>query len=268
MSLGSNTNCTSSALWNEALTATGSGKAPKKIRKSDQIKNPMFLDGAELVSDEYWRDLLIKAAKGKFPRGFSYNDGFLLHRASGITIQIPENPASLVETTVLFLRQKGNIFSPNDLAILESAAQQYLIDGEDVNVAWARIFKAKNSRTKYIRDYIERTYGHLDIRIRDELFTQINTYLELGLCKKEDIVFVQGQIQHIEGLTATAEGVRPTRNMVPKRTKSKALVVDDRKASEYQHYENWVAHLTKLLKYIYSVKSSTITIPSLSGTDS
>ena len=220
MSLGSNTVYTTDSLWAEALTRGSGSKTvnPKnnKIRKSDQIKYQTFLTGSEYVTDEYWKDLLVKAAKGKFPRGFAYNDGYLLHRGSGVSIQIPEDPVGLVQAVVFFMRQKGNIFSPNDLATLESAAQQHLIDGEPEDVVWARIFKAKNTRARYIRDYSERVYSGLPLKIIDEYYTQINTYLELGTLKKDDIIFAQGQIQNIDGLIATPAGIRPTRDLTVK----------------------------------------------------
>jgi len=265
MSLGSNTTFTSVGLWTEALTLpTKIGKVGK-IKKSDQIKYPPFMLGAELVSDEYWKEILVKAAKGKFPRGFSYQPGYLQHRASGMTIQVPDDPSSLVEAVVYFLRQKGNIYSPNDLAILESAAQQHLIDGEDAEIAWSKIYKGKNSRAKYIRDYVERAYGSLDLKIRDELFTQINTYLELDLIKKNDIEFSQGQIQMIHGLTATPGGVFPTRPMTLK-TKSRSKVTEEKKPEEQRHYENWLGWMEKYSKYVYDVKTKTMTAPSFTGT--
>ncbi len=265
MSLGSNTNYTSSAIWNEALSVPGPKIGKVKPKKSDLIRYPAFLAGAQLVSDEYWRDLLIKGAKGKFPRGFAFIDGCLLHRVSGIRVQLPEDPPSLVETVVLFLRQKGSIYSPNDLQILESAAHQILIDGEEPEVAWARIFKGKNSRAKYIRDYVDRVYAGLTLKIRDELFTQINTHLELGLLKKEDILFTDGRVELINGLSANTEGVFPTRPMNLKIKISKSTPVEEKKPSEYQHYENWVIYMQKYLKYILDSQSATISATNLSG---
>lgn len=263
MSLGSNTTSTSVGLWKEALNdSVRTSKKVEKIKKSDQIKHPIFIAGSQLITDEFWKDILVKAGKGKFPRGFSYQGTHLQHRTSGVTIQVPEDPESLVATVVYFFRQKGNIYSPNDLALLESAAQQYLIDGEDSELAWNRIYKAKNSRAKYIRDYIDRTYIQLSRQIRDELFTQINTYLELDLIKKEDIVFLEGQIQSITGLTATSEGVIPTREMVYKSKPPKA-VHKEKKPEEYRHYEGWVSWMEKYKKYVFDLKTKTMTVPSL-----
>lgn len=263
MSVGSNINTTSSSLWNEALNLSSSGKV--KIKKSDMIKHPIFSQASEYITeDPYWKEIFIKAGKGKFPRGFSYSNGVLHHRNSGMGIQLPEDLYSFVQAVILFMRQKGNIYSEIDLKNLELIAQQYTNTNEDDANVWSKIYSLRKIRAVYIHDYVNRKYSHLSRKIRDELFTQINIHINLKSLHKEDFQFVNGQIEDVDGITATPEGIVVTRNLKYKSTPNK--YIESKK--ELTYYQQWCEYYHDYLAYTSNVKSNTLTLVSLSGSDS
>lgn len=257
MSVGSNFSYISDDLWNNALAKPTSKGKPKK---SDIIKHPLFLTASELIGDDYWKMLFDKMAKGKFPKGFAYQDGYLLHRASGINTQLPDNVSSLIEVVVLFLRQKGRIYSPNDLTILETIANQSQQE-QDGKSNWEKIYKSKEARAVYIRDYVQRQ--DLPSSVKDEYFTQVNVLLDLGVLNKNNILFESGAIQAISGVSIIENKVVSdflVGGLSNKIKMAKSSVISDKKVS---YHEDWMSKLRDMVGRVSNNNhSSTVVLTS------
>jgi len=233
-----------------------------KIRKSDIIKYPIFASASEVLTDEYWKDVLMKAAKGKFPRGFSFQNGFLIQRASGFRIQLPDDLNGLIQSFILFLQEWGNIYSPDDLVNLTLMAEKKF-SVEDEQVTWSRIYRSKNTRARYVRNFVESEYSNLSREYQDQLFTQINLALKLGTLEKADIVFQNGRIQSISQIVFNSTGFHVGREYKNKIIKSVTSVSD-----EDEEYTKWLSYLEDFIKNVMERKSNTVELMSLTSYES
>jgi len=94
-------------------------QAPQRSRKGRGVKqviHKIFADCANIVDDPFWAEKFNNASKGKFPRGFSYNDGVLTYRkgAKCHQIDVVANPYEAAFACMEFFRGNGGIFSHMD----------------------------------------------------------------------------------------------------------------------------------------------------------
>jgi hypothetical protein len=94
-------------------------QAPQRARKVRGIKeviHKIFADCANAVDDPFWAEKFNTAARGKFPRGFGYNDGILSFRkgAKCHQLEVSANPYEAAFACMEFFRGNGGIFSPMD----------------------------------------------------------------------------------------------------------------------------------------------------------
>lgn len=262
MSLGYNSTETTSVLWNAALNMPqSSGKGRGRTKKSEVACYPQFEQAANHTEDPYWRVILNNCARKKFPRGFTYADGILKHRANNISIILPDDPLALSQTVIYFLQENGKLCSAIDQEIRKRKAENVII--AQLSTAyndWSCVSRSKNRRATYVADYVEEYYKHLPKHIRDEIYTQINVGFETKYIKKEHITFENGKITHVDGIDADEHDMYFTR---PMPTKRPALIERDEqvKDKKHQHYEGWCKYLKDYSDYlISSAKSSHTTI--------
>lgn len=92
----------------------------KKTRGTKEIIHKIFSDCAilieESVNDIFWMEKFNNAATGKFPKGFTYNDGILTYKkgAKCHTLDVPHNAYEASHACMEFFRSNGGIFSPLD----------------------------------------------------------------------------------------------------------------------------------------------------------
>jgi len=94
-------------------------QAPQRTRKTRGIRDvihKIFVDCANVIDDPFWAEKFNTAARGKFPRGFSYNDGILVFRkgAKCHQLEVSNNPYEAAFACMEFFRGNGGIFSPMD----------------------------------------------------------------------------------------------------------------------------------------------------------
>lgn len=94
-------------------------QAPQRTRKTRVIKevvNKIFVECANVIDDPYWIEKFNMAAKGKFPRGFSYNDNILVYRkgAKSQQLEVSGNPYEAAYACMEFFRYNGGLFSQTD----------------------------------------------------------------------------------------------------------------------------------------------------------
>jgi len=255
MQPGHNTTETPATLWDAARTAPTVSKRGR-IKKSELVQFPEFEEASQRVEDPFWRGILRKCARKKFPRGFSYVDTFLHHRANDIYIKLPDDPYALAQTAIYFFQENGKIYSKYDREVKKRQEEEQILFILSENTTnWTAVARSKNRRAAHVRDYVERKYAHLPRPIRDELYTQISTGFELGFIKKEHISFEDGHLVNVDGFDANESGVFPTRELPPFR-----LVPVVRKAKPkdkvYRHYEGWLKYLDDYRKYMTQTDGS------------
>jgi len=83
--------------------------------------NPIFEQAAEYINDDYWKEMLIDAADGKFPTNFMLNNtGYLMYKKKGTTtvvhdkILLSEDPMQIAEDFITFIKKNAKLYSKAD----------------------------------------------------------------------------------------------------------------------------------------------------------
>lgn len=261
MQLGNNTTETSSNLWNAALTIPEtSAKSRGRLKKSEIVHFPEFEEAVKYVEDQFWKDILKGCARKKFPRGFTYLDGYLRHRINNISILLPNDSHNLTLTAIYFFQENGKLYSSRDQLIRKRQNEAAILNRLAMESSnWTCVARSKNRRATHVRDYVERKYAHFSPKIRDELYTQINAGFEVKYITKDHVDFQNSQIMNIDGVDGNEKGVLFTRALPNKRLTIVARE-DEPKPKCYRHYENWCKKLDDYRKYIISSAKSSHTI--------
>lgn len=248
----------STNLWNTALNGiTSTVKSTKtKTKKVLNFKNIEFINAISLVEDEYWRDRLTNAALGRFPTGFKYMNGILRHIKKKTMIVLPKNnDLLLAEVFIKFLRDNGNFYSPAEMQRSKEYEHTQIQDIQNLEQDdWKNASKTKYKKLYYIREYIDKRYSHLEKRIRDELFTIINNFFELGVLTSKDILYHNDEIDTIYGICANENGIIFKKNFnIPN---IKITYKCEEKPKIYCHREHWRKYNENFFKFVSSRESN------------
>lgn len=134
-----------------------------------QVINEVFENCSELTDDPFWKNKLQMAARGKFPPGFFYRDGFLNYkkRKKQTSVHIPGEPIQAINVFVSFMQGFG-FYSNLDL---EYYGEQSMLT-EDCEAApppeaWSKV--PKKLRTSYITSYVKKRMELLEKGFRDDI---------------------------------------------------------------------------------------------------
>ena len=251
--IGHNHSQTSSSFWTAAMeTPTTPSRGRGKIKKSEMVVYPEFEDCIQFTVDQYWRDILHKCARKKFPRGFMYQDRHLKHRASGNTTQLPEDTFMRTEIVIGFFRVYGKMLSRMDQENMRATMEMEVGGVKE----WKKIATSKGRRNALIETYINNRYQHLSREIRKDIFIKIILAFEIKTITKDDVVYERGEVMYIDGIDANEKGVYYTRACNP--YVYKAPIIQDNECDKvHQHYEKWLKYLTAYNKHL-GAKAKTI----------
>lgn len=243
--VGTNNNAVDfDALLQSASTFTN-GRKPR-LKRSEIVKYENIERLSRAVDDPYWKEVLNKCARGKFPKKIRYDGTNIKYGDWQITLTGLEDK-TVLEVLLYLFRHICKMYSERDriaMAEMEAREVRKLIEAERV---WTNVSRSKSRRNSYFRSYVEQKYSHLSKGIRDELLTQINVAYELGTIKSKDIEF-DGRITNIEGIYADETGVKFHQIKPPKlkliERKSKPIPVI------YRHYDQWLKWLDEYKAYV------------------
>lgn len=193
--------------WMNAIqssTTTTTAK-PRKSKAQPVVVNPIFMECAQLTDDPLWKSLFENSAYGKFPRGFTYREGVLSYkvRSKVFTFEMPQLAYEALPQCVDFMKRTGKIASKADqeqdrMEIEERLQNQVTLD----RCNWSDI-KKKKVKALLISSYIEETAKAYNMSSKQKEYFKIvlNVGFSLGYLNKDDIVFEEGQVRSITGLT-------------------------------------------------------------------
>ena len=176
------------------LTTPITTPKPKTTKKNaTNHVNSIFEQCLTHVTDDFWRSILMEAAKGKFPRNFSFSKSILSFKkkTKSDTIEVPTTPYNATCVILDFLRNKGGIRSPLDLEREKREQEESMLAKSISNyTCWAKI-KNKALKRAYITEFIKITSDKhkLNFEQRKKLKTLINSGFLLGSINANNIVF-------------------------------------------------------------------------------
>jgi hypothetical protein len=160
---------------------------------------PLFNKLSEHIDDSYWKSIFLDCAKGKFVKGFSYNNNTntLLFRITGKSIIIDDSLNS-INKIIDFVRSNAGIRSPMDLEREKDYEREHQAIHVNMN-NWSKILKF--NKKLIIIEYVSKMRKLYDLTQKetDQLTTLINMNMNEDVIKK-NIILDDDNILKINGL--------------------------------------------------------------------
>lgn len=173
-------------------------------RPSREYPNPEFIQMARYITDDYWQQKLIMAAKGKFPRKISYRNGEIRFRKNNgmNTETLPSDPAIAAVAVIQFIRQYTGLSSDTDKqensVHLTMTSDKYKPLSE---CTWKDLNKV--SRISILNRYANEVTEAMNLTSlqRCQLIKTVQCGLICGRLSNNHIVMSYGRICEVTGLT-------------------------------------------------------------------
>ncbi len=171
-----------------------------------QVVYPHFEACIPLTDDPFWKDLLMEASLGSFPRGFRYQDEILTHRirhkTTGKEFPRTMSPVETFRQLRKFLGESGAIMSELDIAANKRQEEERISAMLSRRVTTWSDVKVQAQKSTLISLYsgaLAKQYGlnHLQSKSVEE---KIRMGVLAGYFSSENIRIVGGIIQSIDGL--------------------------------------------------------------------
>jgi len=173
----------------------------KKGKKVVPVLYPIFETCSQLISDVFWVDLLIKSSQGKFKRGFTYKDGYLIYKNKD-KLFLESDPIQVLNQYIYFFRNKAGIMSDNDKKMESKIIEQKMVEqNENQEFTWSDI-KCSKIKDIFINEYIEKVSKYYNLNNEEKLQLKCTIYygVILGSFNSENIEIVDRTITSIRGL--------------------------------------------------------------------
>lgn len=182
--------------WLEKPNGKTKGRKERKVVR--EIVHPIFADCAKVATNQFWVDLLLDCASGKFPTShFKYDNPTFRYRkgARSAEVDLPYNVYEAVHVIINMFKTYGNIFSPT-----EAAEQQSRNMAEPVVIVWDK--RHGNINDNVIARYMDvvRRGLNLDLAAFNSLRRVIYRGIEDGYYNAQTITIEYRHIVNIEGL--------------------------------------------------------------------
>lgn len=184
------------------MTVKRTKNQPKK--KEQLVVAPLFEEFSKNIEDPFWIDIFKTCSYGKMPSGVSFRNNVLTVKKGTQTynLEVDNNPSIGAQQCVEFIRDHGDLKSEKDLKDINEKIDRTNNNVQRVNqMTWKQI-RNKKLKKALIIDYVYRIKNERNLTIDqlNNLKTQINLGLNLGLFNHEHIVFEKGSIVDIIGL--------------------------------------------------------------------
>lgn len=171
------------------------------------VEYPIFEACRALTNDAFWNLQLYLAARGKFHRGFYYQNSFLRQKKKTRvrTVYIPPDPVQAIEAFIRFMHEAG-IFSNIDTDARKEQVNFHIASYQtEAPVTWSGV--PKKLRNSYVESYIDRCAKQYDLSIKavESLKDTINFGIIMGVFDKDNIFVANFQITTINGLIYKSE---------------------------------------------------------------
>lgn len=213
------------------------------------ILHPLFANASAYTHDPFWRDLLIQASMGIFPKNFSYTHGVLVYNDSVNCFTVPISTTEPSEIVRLFrscLQVYGCIYSEMDQWNMISDHMTNSPTGPPLppsGVSWTSI--KKKSQGIIVDKFISREV--VAKSLNEEQHMQLRSILSMGISlgffNKDNIVIDNYDIKVINGLLFDEETRRYSIDPTIKPKTKRVTVSRKTTSTRPQTYgEKWISY--------------------------
>lgn len=167
-------------------------------RKNINVVYPLFLKLSEMVDDPDWKSILLDSAKGKLPKGFSFNGTHLIFKNTNKIINLNDDGSSVKEF-INFVRDCVGMRSKMDLE-REKDSERDNYKEEDLPQEWSNI-KSKFTKRMLIIDYVDKI--RITHKLKEKEVNQLSTLLNLNMNDdiiKKNVILKEYEIVEIKSL--------------------------------------------------------------------
>lgn len=175
---------------------------------------PIFDECKKYTLDEYWQHVFSCCAKNKFPHGLKYDDKqhavFVknpkLKRVYD-TIHLSKKPETLYKSLIKIFRENLGLRSARDLEIQETEIDRFrkTSEGSAEEHTWQKLKKYNKDRLLHEFVYSVKEQYQLTPQETKYLMSQIFIGLQFKYIISEDVVYEEGRVIGIKGLTFRKE---------------------------------------------------------------
>ena len=188
--------------WTKKVSKTTTTSTRKRVEK--QIVHEIFEKCSELTKDKYWVDIFKGCAREKFPRGFQYQNGLLIHRKGTkvVRMPIPNTPVEAYSICTNFFKNTAGLMSTSDRKRLQKEEEERLIENMiNREITWKDI-KTERVKELLICDYISDIVKKRGYKTeqKKELTTIIKRGFMLKYFSSKNIIMEHNKIKEIQGL--------------------------------------------------------------------
>lgn len=175
----------------------------KKKRVEKKVVHEIFEFCSELTTDPYWTSVFRECARDKFPRGFSYKNGLMIHRRGNKLkrIPIPNSPYEALSASISFFKESGGLMSATDRKKIQKEEEERLLESISMNMEWKDI-KAERVKEILISEFVNDLARKMkfDNEKKMELVTTVKSGFMLKYFSGKNITMDEGKVIDIEGL--------------------------------------------------------------------
>ncbi len=181
------------------IPVTKQGKI-KKQKSSARLKWPIFDEMAKIETDSFWEDYWIRASKGKFPTGFSFNGNelFYSYRNKISKAIFGDNIEDMCQLARHMYQDYSGLFSPLDLKHINQRRELILSTNEITTWSKCNPSQKSNLITYYLIE-LAKEYG-LDTKGKNELEQTLWVGINVGAFNEKRIEIDNNKIIDIIGL--------------------------------------------------------------------
>ena len=188
--------------WAKKTVAT---PAPKRKKVEKKVVHEVFEECSELTKDTYWISIFKECARDKFPRGFSFKNGLMVHRRGNKIkrVIIPNNsPHEAFSIVVSFFKNSGGLMSIIDRKKLQKEEEERMLELTTTKDLQWKDIKTERVKEILISEYISEI--SLKKGFNKEKKIELSTTVKSGFMLKyftgKNITMEDGKVTDITGL--------------------------------------------------------------------
>jgi len=224
-------------------TPTNNKGAIKLQKNSARLKWPIFEEISKAEYDPFWKEYWTRAAKGKFPVGFSFNgnDLFYSYRKKGSKVSFAKDITDSCQLAKHMYQENSSIYSPLDMKHINQRKEIFYSNRDTDIKSWSDCNASqKAGLITHFLVVLARDYS-LNTDEKNALHQTINVGVNIGAFNVKNIIIENNKIADINGLEWSDEKEMfyidttraPFKIKKPSKTTSK-------KKDSYCLYSNWL----------------------------